>query len=138
MSPVKPAFDVDEFPQERVLYSEHPAMFRNDPLKFLLFVALSVVVVGLALLIHWFLQTRMTTLTITERRTYLRRGILSKSLNCIQNEDVRNIQLQQSIFQRLMGVGDVAISTSGQSTVEIEVRGIPDPERVRDLINRSR
>jgi uncharacterized membrane protein YdbT with pleckstrin-like domain len=53
-------------------------------------------------------------------------------------EDVRNIQVSQSFFQRIFGVGWVGISSSGQSGIEIGVDGIPDPEMVRGLINQGR
>jgi uncharacterized membrane protein YdbT with pleckstrin-like domain len=135
----KPPPVVDEFPQEAVLYHEHPAMFRNDPLRYIVFVLLIPVFgIGLVLLFFWWLDSRAKTLIVTERRTILRKGIFSKSLNDIQNEDVRNIQVTQTFFQRLMGVGNVSISSAGQATVEIYARGMPDPDSVRQFINQSR
>lgn len=129
---------IDEYPTEHVLYHEHPAMFRNHPIWFVICILLIPVVVGAVLLLVWWFDTRSKTLIVTDKRTVLRRGILSKSLNDIMNQDVRNIQVTQSVFQRLMGVGNVAISSSGQATVEIEAKGIPDPDSVRQFINQSR
>ena len=56
-----------------------------------------------------------TTLTVTNEQTTLRRGLLSKFTNDVFHSNVRNIIVRQSFFQRLMGVGYVGISSSGQS-----------------------
>ena len=135
-APAKPF--IDEIGGEYVLYEAHPAMFRNAPVTFVLAVLLIPLVAGILILVPWWLHSRSITLTVTNRRTILRRGIFSKSLSDVQNEDVRNIQVSQSFVQRLMGVGSIGLSTAGQNDIEIRVDGIPDPNAVRELINRSR
>ena len=52
--------------------------------------------------------------------------------------NVRNIQVRQSFLQRMFNVGWIGISSAGQSGVEIEVNGIPDPERVKEIIDEHR
>ncbi len=124
---------------EQILYQANPAMFRNHPIGFVLgWLLVPVFGLGLLVLVPWWIKCLGTELFVTERRTILRRGILSRKISDIMNEDVRNIQISQSFLQRLLGVGTVGVSSSGQSGVEIEVAGIPDPESVRELINRSR
>ena len=59
-------------------------------------------------------------------------------LSDIQNADVRNIQVEQTALQRLLGVGSLKISSAGQAGIEMVVNGIPDPNRAREAINRSR
>ncbi len=124
--------------EERVLYEASPAMFRNRPVSFILCCILSLAGVGLIILGIWYLKTRATTLTITNEQTTLRRGLLSKYTNDVFHSNVRNIIVRQSFFQRIMGVGYVGISSSGQSGIEIEVNGIPDPERVKQIIDDCR
>ena len=123
---------------EQVLYEAHPAMFRNRPISFILCVILSLVGVGLIILFIWYLRSRATKLTVTSEQTTLRRGLLSKSTNDVFHENVRNIIVRQSVFQRMMGTGYVGISSSGQSDIEIEINGIPDPELVKELIDECR
>ncbi|MGD9853833.1 MAG: PH domain-containing protein [Planctomycetaceae bacterium] len=124
--------------EESILYEAHPAMFRNNPVWFIVCVLLCAVGVGVILLVIWYLQTLATTLTVTNEQTTLRKGLLSKNTNDIFHENVRNIQVKQTFFQRLMGVGYIGISSSGQSGVEIELNGIPDPDRVKELIDEHR
>jgi len=48
------------------------------------------------------------------------------------------VQLDQTFFQRIFDVGKIGISSAGQADLEISVTGIPQPERVKDLIDRYR
>ena len=125
-------------PEEITLYEEHPAMFRNQPVGFVVTCLLCLVLVGFAIFFFWWLKCIGTKLTITNDRTILRRGILSKSVTEVWHQDVRNVQLDQTFFQRVFGVGRIGISSSGQSGVEIMVSGIPDPEQVKSLIDQHR
>ncbi len=125
--------------EEQVLYEEHPAMFRNHPFLFILSVILIAAFgLGLVILLVWWVQTLGTKLTVTNERITLRKGILSKYTNEVFHTDIRNVQLDQSFFQRLFDVGTIAISTSGQEGIEISVAGIPHPQQVRDLIDEHR
>ena len=124
--------------EEKTLYQENPSMFRNRPVEFVVNVLLCLIVVGFILFFVWWLRCKGTTLTVTNKRTILRRGILSKSITEVWHRDVRNVQLDQTFFQRILGVGQVGISSSGQSGLEISVTGIPDPDLVKRLIDQHR
>lgn len=124
--------------QESVLYSEHPSMFRSQPISFLILCLLIPLVIGAIGLFFWWLKAIGTTLTITNRRTTLRKGILSKEESEVLHCNVRNVVLKQTMFQRMMGTGYLAISSSGQSDLEIEVHGIPLPSKAKKLIDQNR
>ena len=123
---------------EKVLYEEHPSMFRNQPVAFVLSCLLCLIGVGIPILIVWWLRCLGTTLTVTDEKSMLRKGILSKYTNEVMHDNVRNIQVRQSFFQRIMNVGYVGISSAGQAGMEIEVKGIPDPDEVQRLISEHR
>ena len=97
--------------QEETLYEEHPAMFRGHPVAFILGVILCFVLVGIPIMAIWKLQTTNTTLTVTNERTRLRKGILSKHTSDVRHSDVRNVKVSQRLLQRMMGVGSVGISS---------------------------
>ena len=123
---------------EQTLYEAHPSMFRNSPVGFILCLLLCFALIGFILILVWWLDCKGTLLTVTTKRTILRKGILSKHTNEVFHTDVRNVQLSQSFLQRLLDAGTVGISSAGQSGLEIDVPGLPDPGKVRDLINARR
>jgi uncharacterized membrane protein YdbT with pleckstrin-like domain len=124
--------------EETVLYHSHPAMFKNRPFSFILCLILSLVGVGLIIFLIWWIKTRGTELTVTNERASLRKGILSKFTNDVYLTDIRNVQIYQSFWQRVFGVGSVAISSAGNEGIEIEVKGIPDPEKIKSIIDTHR
>ena len=123
---------------EEILLELNPAMFRNNPLGFLLSVLLVPVVVGAVILGIWWLNTKAATLTVSNKRSIQRTGLISKQTSEVLHRDVRNIEITQSVFQRLFGVGTIGIASAGQAGVEIRFAGVRDPDGVKALIDRYR
>ena len=123
---------------ETILYKDSPAMFRNRPVLFLVCCALIPFGIGALILLVWWIRCLGTSLVVTDRRVTLRRGLLSKATNDVLIADIRNVKIEQSMGQRIFGVGKVAVSTAGQADMEIEVQGLPAPERVKAIINDRR
>jgi len=124
---------------EETLLEINPAMFRNRPVAFLLSVILIAAAgVGLVILAIWWLNTKAATLTVTNKRTIQRTGLISKQTSEVLHRDVRNIEISQSVFQRIFGVGSIGIASAGQSGIEIQFAGVRDPDGVKNLIDRYR
>ena len=115
------------------LYAEHPAMFKNNPLGFILSVLLIAVGVGILILLWWYLQTKASKLTVFENEVMFEKGLLSKERSEVNIGIVRTVRVKQSFFNRIFGVGTVEIFTAGDNP-EIVARGMPDPNRIRELI----
>lgn len=123
---------------ERALYVAHPSMFRNQPIVFLVEVAaIALWGIGLVFLLLWWFQTLGTTLTVTDRRTIYRRGLFSKHTSEIMHCDVRNLRIDQTLFERIFDVGTVGVSSSGQAG-KFEVKGMPRPYEIKRLIDQGR
>ena len=97
-------------------------------------ISVAITLAGLVLFLKWWLEVRYTTLIVTSKRTIMRKGIISRETSEVQHDDVRNIQVDQNMYERLAGVGDLAISSSGQDDLEIMCRGIVHPEEVAEVI----
>ncbi len=124
---------------EKTVLEVHPVMFRNAPAAFILCVlCIALFGLGLVFLGIWWLFTKASMLTVTNKRTVQRRGLISKHTTEVVHRDVRNIQVSQSVFQRLFGVGNIGISSAGQSEVEIQFNGLREPEGVKALIDKYR
>ena len=119
-------------------YRVSPSMWRGYPIRFLLCLALCCVFVGIPILLLWWLYFRAISLTIDEEKTSLAKGLLSRQSSDVFHSDVRNVQVTKTLFDRIMGVGTIAISSAGQAGMEIAVSGIPHPEAVRDLVYQLR
>ena len=123
---------------ETYLLKTNPSMFRNHPFYFILLLILVPLTLGLALIgfLVWWIKCKSIRLQITDERTLLIEGIISRYSTEVRHEDVRNLQVEQSALQRILGVGRIEISSAGQATMEIVVNGVPDPQGIADLIRR--
>ncbi len=85
---------------------------------------------GLWLLVIWAIKASRT-LTLTNRRIVLRRGLLSRDEYSMDLRRLTQSRVTQGLFQRLWGVGTIAFT-------EVDAEGIvfgpiADPARVRKL-----
>ncbi|UZJ42958.1 PH domain-containing protein [Marinimicrobium sp. C6131] len=116
------------------LYSEHPAMFKNNPIGFIVSLLLIPVFgLGLLILLWWYLQCKGSKLTVKEHDILYEEGLLSKNRAEFSISGIRTVRVNQSFFNRIFGVGTIQIFTAGDKP-EIEAKGMPDPNRVRELI----
>jgi len=60
-------------------------------------------------------------------------GLLSKTTRNIQLSKVQDVRVGQSLGQRMLGVGDISIETSGEAS-RLTLRNIDDPHAVADEI----
>lgn len=65
-----------------------------------------------------------------------REGLVARKVKSIRVQDLRNINVNQSLWQRILGVGDVEFSSAGGSGVEVVFRSVNDPLGVKALAQR--
>ena len=80
------------------------------------------------------LRRAATSLQIYVDRIHLERGLFSKCYRDYNPHDIRSIDIDQNFFQRLVGIGDITISTAATEDAAERINSIPDPKGVRDLI----
>jgi uncharacterized membrane protein YdbT with pleckstrin-like domain len=85
-----------------------------------------------------YLNVYATSFTVTSERVIQRKGLLSRRVSEVEIADIRNVQVNQGIVQRIFGIGNVGISTAGQAGVEIVFSGIKRPQPVADMIREQR
>jgi hypothetical protein len=84
-------------------------------------------------IIAYFLRLS-TVLRIYPERIRLERGLFSKCYQDFNPRDIRSIDIDQSFLQRIVGIGDLTISTAATVEAAEQIKSIPDPKGVRDLI----
>lgn len=113
-----------------VLYEAYPSLVRMYPLGVVLAVLLIPVGVGILLLLYWYLLTKSDHLTIKSDEIVWTHGLINKQFTEINMSSVRTVRVTQSLIQRMLKAGDVAIYTAGDQP-EVVIRGLPNPEEVR-------
>jgi membrane protein YdbS with pleckstrin-like domain len=98
-----------------------------------------VVLVVLALtLIAGFLKRWATTYTITTRRLNIKRGIVSREIQETRLERVQNVNYSQSVYQRLMQIGDVDFDTAASGgDYDFIFYGVADPGDVVHRVDQA-
>jgi uncharacterized membrane protein YdbT with pleckstrin-like domain len=122
---------------DNVLYESNPSMFRNNPVAFIICVILIPAAgLGLVILLVWYVLTKAAKLTITAQDVLYEKGLLSKSRSELRISSIRSVRVNQSLFQRIFGTGDVDIYTAGDQP-EITAKGMPEPNRIRELLSEN-
>jgi len=115
-------------------YDANPAMFKSNPLGFILAVLLIPAFgLGILILLYWYIQTKSVRLRISGDDIELERGLLSKSRTDLDLRKIRSVHVNQSLLQRMFGVGNMEVYTTGDEP-EFTLTGMPDPNDVRNYI----
>ncbi len=85
------------------------------------------------LIVAWWRRASVS-LRIYPGRIMLERGLVSKSYREFMARDIRSIEIDQGLLARMVGIGDLTISTAATVDPDEEIQGIPDPKAIRDLI----
>ncbi len=67
----------------------------------------------------------------------MRCGLLSRDIAEIELRHIRDIQLKQSVYERIVGIGSLALSSAGRAEAEVLFEGIPDPGGVKEVIRQA-
>ncbi len=153
---ILPAMGLNLSPGERVIFEGHPSWraILGFYLKGVLVAALAgvvaklfdasggtvflvvLVVIGLTVLIG-FVKRVATTYTITDRRLNIKRGIVSREVQETRLERVQNVNYSQSVYQRLMQIGDVDFDTAATDDYNFVFAGVADPEDVVHSVDQA-
>jgi membrane protein YdbS with pleckstrin-like domain len=78
-------------------------------------------------------RRRMTLITISGDRLRYETGLFSKTTRTMELAKVQDVRVDQAMFQRMIGVGDISLETAGESS-RIVMTGIDNPTAVANHI----
>jgi membrane protein YdbS with pleckstrin-like domain len=117
-----------------LLYGLIPGSPVQQPLR------LAVLGLGLGVLALWVLPRLVrwatTRFVLTSERLIYRRGLLARHAREIPIERLNDVTVSQSLWERLMGYGDVLVQAVGEPG-RLPVHDLPHPRRVQDAISRA-
>ena len=99
-------------------------------------VAIAAVIAGLTLVIGW-LRRVATKYLITTQRLRISRGIVSKKVQETRLERVQNVNYEQGVLDRVLGVGTVDFDTAGTDDSEFRFEWVNDPEQVVRAVDQA-
>lgn len=91
--------------------------------------------IGIFIIVGAYLSVKNTDYVVTDRGLYVKKGVLSRSVQKIGFDKVQNISFSQGILGNYFGYGNIEISTAGGSGVEMRFRSIREPRKVQEEIN---
>jgi membrane protein YdbS with pleckstrin-like domain len=137
--------------QDQVIFSITPAFYEVLP-SYLLAAVLSLIVtmgvayargsLGIALIaaailfirpIFRHMRLRRTIYTLTVTKLEIRTGLLSKDAKNIPLRHIDNVEVSETLKERLIGVGDVLIDSAALDT-KMVLNNIKNPRKYADMI----
>ena len=100
-------------------------------------VFLIVLVIVAVTVLAGFVKRVATTYTITDRRLNIKRGIVSREVQETRLERVQNVNYRQSVYQRLMQIGDVDFDTAAGDDYNFIFAGVADPQDVVHSVDQA-
>lgn len=122
-----------------LVYSIHSQLIRNfhiaiDNMMFyselIIFLCIFVVIVKLALdVLDW----NYTNYVFTDARIIIERGFIHKDKLIISYNKIQDIEIRQSLLERIIGVGDIIVYGANEMSETI-LDDIPSPRDVEEII----
>jgi len=132
------SFSLANEDDEQILWQNRPAWREFSWSLLLAILLLPLYGLGLIALIYVIIERFQNLYIITEDRVMCEHGILSRDVSEVDILDLRDIALHQSLWQRVIGTGDVGFSSAGQAGVEVVFKGVTHPEWVKEIVRRRK
>jgi uncharacterized membrane protein YdbT with pleckstrin-like domain len=78
-----------------------------------------------------------TVYTITERRLNIKRGIVARKVQETRIQRVQNVNFTQSVYERVMQIGNVEFTTAGTEESNFVFEGVAQPEQVVEQVDQA-
>lgn len=99
-------------------------------------VIVAIVGVGITVLVG-FIKRVATSYTITNRRLHIKKGIVSRTIQETRLERVQNVNVAQSVTQRIFQIGDVDFDTAAGDDYNFIFAGVAEPADVVEKVDEA-
>jgi membrane protein YdbS with pleckstrin-like domain len=114
---------------EQVVWVGHPSQWRN----FGWFASCLLLIPSPPAI--WKGRDKSTTIsTLSDQRLKFTRGVLSKTTEDLELYRVRDTKFQQNVWERMLGLGEIELYTTDETTTTISLPYIRDAEGVREKL----
>ena len=120
---------------EQVVWKGQPRIKSIIPAMIVGIPMIAVMGLGLLVIAGAYLSVKNTEYVVTDDSLYVKKGVLSRSVQKIGFDKVQNISFSQGVLGNHFGYGNIEISTAGGQGVEMRFRSIENPKQVQEKIN---
>ena len=93
-------------------------------------------IVGIFIFISMYIEKWTTERALTNKRLVIKRGLISRQTEEMGFNRIEEVNLKQSILQRLLGSGNIRVTGTGSG--EVVMKNIDDPLAVQKKLNEVR
>jgi len=79
-----------------------------------------------------------TSWSLTSERLIERRGLLSTRRRELELADIRSVEVDRPLLQRLLGLGNVIVASAASTDFMIRLEAVPDPEGIAETVRQAR
>ena len=115
--------------EERIEWSGHPSQWQN-----LWWFVACVLLVPIPWAFWRWLETRNTIYTLTDQRLRFTRGVFTRTTEDLELYRVRDSRFEQDFAERLLGLGQIVLFTTDETSPEIRISFIRGADAVREKI----
>ena len=113
--------------EEKILWKENPSHWTKLGYYIISVILIPVFGLGLIMLLFVFLKLKYTIYTLTDQRIIIQTGVFSRSIESIELYRIKDIKLNASFTQRIVGIGNILMVSSDKSTPSISLCGFSNP-----------
>ena len=100
-------------------------------------VVLAVLVVFVLAVLLGLIMRIATRYTITNQRLTIHLGILRRDMHETRLERVQNVNVEQSVVDRLLRVGNITFDTAGEAGYNFAFRGVANPGNIVRVVDQA-
>lgn len=93
---------------------------------------------GIIFIARGILARNTTSYQLTNKRVSAKWGIIARHSSEVELVDIRNISSEQSVMERIFGIGTLEMASAGTDGAEVIFAGIPNHQQVKDTITRHK
>ena len=123
-------------PENETIEMEISFHWTHTLIAWLYLVFLGWLLVGIYLFVSMYIEKWMTERALTNRRLVIKRGLIRRQTEEISFNRIEEVNLNQSILQRILGSGDIRVTGTGSG--EVIMKNIDTPLSVQKKINEVR
>ena len=109
-----------------------------DRMAFLMWYILGIVLlfmlIGIFIIIFIELYRVRTKYYITNERVIYEYTFLANNVSSVRYSKIQDLHLNQGLIEKIFGIGNIEINTSGSGGMEIDIKGIKNSVKIKNII----